>query len=67
LAEVLREIANGHGATATHVALAWLLRRDDHVIAIPGSTKPKHVADNAAALAVELSDDEFDAIDRASA
>ncbi len=67
LAEVLGEIANDHGATATHVALAWLLRRDDHVIAIPGSTKPKHVADNAAALAVELSDDEFAAIDRASA
>jgi aryl-alcohol dehydrogenase-like predicted oxidoreductase len=33
----------------------------------PGSTKPKHVVDNAAALAVELSDDEFGAIDRASA
>lgn len=67
LAELLREIAHGHAATATNVGLAWLLRRDNHVIAIPGSTKPKHVADNAAALTVELSDDEFDAIDRASA
>lgn len=66
LSEVLHEVAGGHSATATQIALAWLLRRDDHVIAIPGSTKPDHVADNAGAVGIELSDDEFDAIDHAS-
>jgi aryl-alcohol dehydrogenase-like predicted oxidoreductase len=48
------------------VALAWLLQRDDHVIAIPGATKPDHVRQNSRALTLELSDEEFASIDRAS-
>jgi aryl-alcohol dehydrogenase-like predicted oxidoreductase len=49
------------------VALAWLLARDDHVIAIPGATRPEHVRENAGALSLALSEEEFAAIDRASA
>jgi aryl-alcohol dehydrogenase-like predicted oxidoreductase len=48
------------------VALAWLLKRDDHVILIPGATRPEHVRENAGALSLELSQEEFAAIDRAS-
>ena len=66
LAGVLDDIAGGRGATATQVALAWLLRRDDHVIPIPGATKPHHVTENAGALGLALTDDEFAAIDKAS-
>ena len=62
----LREVAAARGATAAQVALAWLLKRDDHVIPIPGMTRPGHVRENSAALSLELSEEEFTAIDRAS-
>jgi aryl-alcohol dehydrogenase-like predicted oxidoreductase len=64
---LLEELAVGRGATVAQVALAWLLQRDEHVVAIPGATKPAHVLENAGALALELSAEEFVAIDNASA
>jgi aryl-alcohol dehydrogenase-like predicted oxidoreductase len=66
-ADTLREVAAARGATAAQVALAWLLQRDDQVIPIPGATRPEHVRENAEALSSELSEEEFAAIDRASA
>jgi aryl-alcohol dehydrogenase-like predicted oxidoreductase len=67
LADTLREVAAARGATTAQVALAWLLKRDGHVIPIPGMTRPEHVRENSAALSLELSEGEFTAIDRASA
>jgi aryl-alcohol dehydrogenase-like predicted oxidoreductase len=66
LADALQEVAAAQDATTLQVALAWLLKRDDHVIAIPGATKPDHVRQNSRALTLELSDEQFAAIDRAS-
>jgi aryl-alcohol dehydrogenase-like predicted oxidoreductase len=66
LADALQEVAAAQDATTLQVALAWLLKRDDHVIAIPGATKPDHVRQNSRALTLELSHEEFAAIDRAS-
>ena len=66
LAAALREVAAAHDATAAQVALAWLLKRDHHVIPIPGATRPEHVRENAGALSLELSQEQFAAIDRAS-
>jgi aryl-alcohol dehydrogenase-like predicted oxidoreductase len=67
LADTLREVAAAQGATVAQVALAWLLKRDDHVIPIPGATRPEHVRENSAALTLELSEEESAAIDRVSA
>jgi len=67
LAGTLREVAAARGATAAQVALAWLLKRDDHVIPIPGATRPEHIRENSAALTLELSEQESAALDRASA
>jgi aryl-alcohol dehydrogenase-like predicted oxidoreductase len=67
LADTLREVAAARSATAAQVALAWLLKRDDHVVPIPGATRPEHVRENSHALSLELSEQEFAAIDRASA
>jgi aryl-alcohol dehydrogenase-like predicted oxidoreductase len=67
LAGTLREVAATRNATTAQVALAWLLKRDDHVIPIPGATKPEHVRENSGALSLDLSEEEFAAIDRASA
>ena len=65
--DTLRDVAAARGATAAQVALAWLLKRDGHVIPIPGMTRPEHVRENSAALSLELSEEEFTTIDRASA
>jgi aryl-alcohol dehydrogenase-like predicted oxidoreductase len=67
LADTLGEVAATRNATAAQVALAWLLKRDDHVIPIPGATKPEHVRENSGALSLELREEEIAAIDRVSA
>jgi diketogulonate reductase-like aldo/keto reductase len=61
---LLQSIADAHGATPRQVALAFLTRRRS-VFAIPKAGNPAHAADNAAALALRLSDEEIDAIDQA--
>jgi aryl-alcohol dehydrogenase-like predicted oxidoreductase len=66
LLQTLRTIAQQHDATVSQVALNWLVRRDDHVIPIVGATTARHAAENATALSWELSDEEFNAIDRAA-
>jgi aryl-alcohol dehydrogenase-like predicted oxidoreductase len=67
LAQTLRAVSEQHGATTSQVALRWLVQRDDLVIPIPGATRAQHAAENAAAVELRLSDEEFAAIDRASA
>jgi len=60
----LLDVAEARGATPAQVALAWLLTRDQ-VIAIPKAGTRAHVAENAAAAGMVLSDDERAALDRA--
>jgi aryl-alcohol dehydrogenase-like predicted oxidoreductase len=66
LQETIRTIAHQRGKSASQVALNWLLRRDEHVIPIPGTTSERHALENADTLTWELSHDEFGAIDQAS-
>jgi aryl-alcohol dehydrogenase-like predicted oxidoreductase len=63
----LEAIATARQATSAQVALAWLLARDPCVIPIPGASKPDHAKANLGALSLKLADDEFAAIDAASA
>jgi aryl-alcohol dehydrogenase-like predicted oxidoreductase len=58
----LAEIARRHGATETQIALAWLLRRSPTMLPIPGTRSLDHLQENLAALEIELSDAEFDAL-----
>lgn len=67
LQKTLAEIGQAHQASASQAALAWLLARDPHVIPIPGASKAAHAKENLAALSWTLTDDEFAAIDKASA
>ena len=48
-----------------HMALAWVLRRDEVASAITGATRPEQVHSNADASGVELSADVLEAIDEA--
>jgi pyridoxine 4-dehydrogenase len=58
----LREIAERHGATPEQITLAWLLRRSPTTAPIPGTLSLEHLKENLAALELELSDDEFEAL-----
>jgi aryl-alcohol dehydrogenase-like predicted oxidoreductase len=63
----LAEVAQAHQATPGQAALNWLLARDPRVILIPGATKARHATANLAALDWQLTDEEFAALDAASA
>jgi diketogulonate reductase-like aldo/keto reductase len=62
--EVLQTIADAHGASVRQVALAFLTR-DPSVFAIPKASSEAHAADNAAAGALVLGDDEIATLDKA--
>ena len=56
------EIAARHGAAPQQVALAWLLARSPAMLPIPGTLSLDHLKQNLAALDLELSDHEVDAL-----
>ncbi len=65
LAEAGSELADlVSRATPGQIALAWLLKRSPVMLPIPGTGKVKHLEENTAAASVELSDEEFAALDR---
>ncbi len=51
--------ARAHGATPAQIRLAWTLQQGPHVLAIPGTANPDHLAENVAAAALRLSEDEM--------
>lgn len=55
----VESIAQELGATASQVALAWLLHRAPNVLPIPGTTSVSHVEQNLAAGRIRLSDEQF--------
>jgi len=60
----LDEIAHAHGATPAQIALAWLLKRSPVMLPIPGTSSVAHLEENMAAARIQLTDDEFNEIDR---
>ena len=63
LAAVVVEVARRVGATPAQVALAWVLARGQHIVPIPGSTRPERVAENAGAARLPLSDADLAELD----
>ena len=61
---ILVRIAAKLAITPAQVALAWLLRRSNVIVAVPGTTQPHHLRENVAAATVELTDDQFAEIGR---
>lgn len=53
-APAVHRVAQAHGATPAQVRLAWTLHRAPHVLAIPGTSNPAHLAENVAAAALQL-------------
>ncbi len=63
LVERVREIADEKGVASGQLAIAWLLHRGEDIIPIPGTKRRKYLEENAAAVDVELSDEELRRID----
>jgi aryl-alcohol dehydrogenase-like predicted oxidoreductase len=55
-------IARNHDASPEQIALAWLLHRSPAILPIPGTLSIEHLRENLAALEIELTDDEFEAL-----
>ncbi len=53
--DTVETIARTHGATPAQVRIAWTLSQGPHVLAIPGTSDPGHLAENVAAGALRLS------------
>jgi len=51
----LAAVAARHGATPSHVALAWLLHRSPVILPIPGTGSLEHLRENVGAGSLELS------------
>ncbi len=58
------QVAQRHGVSAAQVALAWALRQPN-VLVIPKAGDPLHLAENAAAADLQLSEADLQAIDAA--
>jgi len=60
---LLDSIAKNNGNTPGQVALAWLLKRSPVMLPIAGTSKVRHLEENVAAAGIELSDEDFAALD----
>jgi aryl-alcohol dehydrogenase-like predicted oxidoreductase len=56
--DAVQQVAEQRGVPMAHVALAWVLSKPVVASAVVSATKPAHLADAAAALALSLSDEE---------
>jgi aryl-alcohol dehydrogenase-like predicted oxidoreductase len=62
----LDRIAHKLGAQPGQVALAWLLKKSPVMLPIPGTSKVKHLEDNAAAASLELDEATFAELEKLS-
>jgi aryl-alcohol dehydrogenase-like predicted oxidoreductase len=65
LAQRVGELAAARAVTPAQLALAWVLRRGDDFVPIPGTKRASRVEENAGAADIELSDEEMAKLDEA--
>jgi aryl-alcohol dehydrogenase-like predicted oxidoreductase len=62
----LDELSGEIGAKPSQLALAWLLRRCEVMLPIPGTSSVSHLEDNLAAASIELTDEQFERLSAAA-
>lgn len=62
--EGIRKIAASHQATVTQIVLAWYMANPAISVVIPGARNAEQVRNNATAMQIELSSDEYQQIDQ---
>ncbi|HEX3756779.1 MAG TPA: aldo/keto reductase [Rhizomicrobium sp.] len=55
----LAKLAKAKNATPSQIALAWLLKRSEVMLPIPGTGNVAHLEENVAAAQIQLTDEEF--------
>jgi len=60
--EVLKRVADKHGATIHQVALSWLLHHSPNILLIPGTSSVKHLEENMKTIDIQLSEDDMDVL-----
>ena len=63
--DLLKTYAEEKHATNAQISLAWMLKKYENCIPIPGSRSIEHILENLDAWNVELSDEEFTKLDKA--
>jgi aryl-alcohol dehydrogenase-like predicted oxidoreductase len=63
IVESVRTVAARRGATPAQIALAWVLSRGEHVLAIPGTQRRKYLEENVAAADIDLTPEELAELD----
>ncbi|UKS25954.1 aldo/keto reductase [Paenibacillus sp. HWE-109] len=63
VAERVAEVAANRGIPRAHVALAWLLQKEEVTAPIIGSTKISHLEDSVSALSVKLTPEEIKSLE----
>lgn len=66
LVDTVKEVAARKDASPAQVALAWVLHRGDDVVAIPGTTKLRHLESNLEAARVSLDDRDLEQLETLS-
>ena len=66
VADRVRKLAEEKQCTPAQLALAWLLRRHDDVIPIPGTSSVERLEENVKASEIRLSGDDLDRIENVS-
>jgi aryl-alcohol dehydrogenase-like predicted oxidoreductase len=64
-ASIVREVAQGKGATPAQIALAWLLHKGNDIVPIPGTKRRRYLEENVGAAEVELSSADMEKLDNA--
>ncbi len=63
LADLVAELAQDIGATAAQVALAWVLSRNPHIVAIPGTRRIARLEENWASQEITLQPEHLDRLE----
>jgi pyridoxine 4-dehydrogenase len=63
----LAKIATKYDAAPSQIALAWLLKKSPVVLPIPGTSSVNHLEENMAGGDIELSEDDFEELNKMSA
>jgi aryl-alcohol dehydrogenase-like predicted oxidoreductase len=60
------QVAEAHGVSPQQVTLAWELAKSEHVIPIPGASRPESITDSVQAAELTLTDEELARLDQAA-
>ena len=63
IVEMLKDFADRKNATPAQISLAWMLHKYQNVVPIPGSKNKERIIEKLNAADVELTDEEFKALD----